>query len=61
MDNPLYAGQYPFLYSRFFNSTPDLQDYFLALPEDTQRAILSRDIQNEDEFRDCIMEYKLRE
>lgn len=61
VDNLFYTSQYPYMYSRFFNSTPDLQDYFLSLPEDTQQAILGRDIQTEDELRDSIMECKLRE
>ena len=61
MDNIFFTGQFPYMYSRFFNNTPDLQDYFLSLPEDAQRAILSKDIQTEDELRDCITQYKLCE
>lgn len=54
MDSMYYGAVFPYMLSRFFNSTPDLQDEFLSLPEDTQQKILSHDIHSEQELRDYV-------
>lgn len=56
-----FAGfVYPVAFQELFNSDSNIEKYFLSLPEDTQKALLSEDIHSEGDLRDCIEKYKLK-
>lgn len=47
--------------SQMFDRDPDLKDYFFALPDETQQAILKEDVHSEKDFYDCVERMKLKE
>lgn len=51
---------YPIAFQQLFSNNSNIEKYFLSLPEDTQKALLSEDIHSEDDLRDCIERYKLK-
>lgn len=59
LDN-FYLG-YPIAMAALFKSEPDLEKYFLSLPEETQKALISEDIHSPGDLHDCIEQFKLKE
>jgi len=51
----------PYGMSQMFDRDPDLKDYFFALPDETQQAILKEDVHSEKDFYDCVERMKLKE
>ncbi len=61
MDN-LYMMGVPAAFGLLFEREPDLEGYFFALPEETQKAIINSSINSpEDDLRDTIERYRLKE
>lgn len=59
LDN-FYIG-YPIAMSALFQKQPDLEQYFLSLPEETQKALIKEDIHSSGDLHDCVERFKLKE
>lgn len=52
---------YPFAFRNLFGKDSGLENVFLSLPEDAQKAILKEEIRSESDLQDCIERYKLKQ
>lgn len=52
---------YPFAFRDLFGKDSGLENIFLSLPEDAQKAILKEEIHSEADLQDCIERYKLKQ
>jgi hypothetical protein len=52
---------YPFAFRDLFGKDSGLENVFLSLPEDAQKAILKEEIRSEADLQDCIERYKLKQ
>lgn len=61
MENGTNGLIYPLAFQEFFANDSHLENDFLSMPEDAQRAILREEIRSEADLHDCIERYKLKQ
>lgn len=59
LDSNFYG--YPLALGLLFDNDSASEEYFLSLPEETQKALISEDIHSADDLHDCVERLKMKE
>lgn len=52
---------FPIAFGALLNSDPEMERYFFQLPEEVQQQLLKDDVHSDQDLRDRIEEYRLKQ
>jgi hypothetical protein len=52
---------YPIALGTLFDHDSDFRDYFLSLPEETQKALINESIHSANDLHDCVEKFQMKE